>query len=109
MKQALYLAFSLKKLCLPLGYVSWKLKDFFFFFLSKNKRNQKETQGVFVYINALSEKVQSFIGLPESVINCIFLLRLSCTITSAAPRPSHQVSDSNISERFQLQGRGVMG
>lgn len=28
MKQALYLAFSLKKLCLPLGYVSWKLKDF---------------------------------------------------------------------------------
>lgn len=105
MKQALYLAFSLKKLCLPLGYVSWKLKDFFL--KSKNKRNQKETQGVFVYINALSEKVQSFICLPESVIDCIFLLRPSCTITSAAPRPSHQVSNSNISEKFQLHGKGV--
>lgn len=107
MKQALYLAFSLKKLCLPLGYVSWKWKDFFF--LSEKKRNQKETQGGFVYINALSEKVQLFIGLPEIVIDCIFLLRLSCTITSAAPRPSHQVSDSNIGEKFQLHGRGVTG
>lgn len=80
-----------------------------FFKKSEKKRNQNETQGVFVYINALSEKVQSFTGLPESVIDCIFLLGLSCTITSAAPRPSHQVSDSNISERFQLHGRGVMG
>lgn len=62
-----------------------------------------------MYTNVLSEKVQSFIGLPESVIDCIFLLRLSCTITSAAPRPSQQVSDSSISERFQLHGWGVTG
>lgn len=34
-----------------------------------------------MYINALSEKIHSFIGLPESVIDCIFLLKLSYTIT----------------------------
>lgn len=79
------------------------------FLKTEKKRNQKEPRGVFVYTNALSEKMQSFIGLPESIIDCIFLLRLSCTVTSAAPRPSHQVSDSNITERFRLHGWGVTG
>lgn len=71
----------------------------------KKKRNQKETR-VFVYINECTFSESAFISLPVSVIDCLFLLKLSYSITQATQRPYLQVSAPNIRERYRWHSHG---